>query len=271
MTFIEFLVQKFGSFKSRKNGEELLFFCPSCDRQKFYVNIKKGVFNCVRCGHHGKLVKDENTGILRASLLPPPTELVERNTDLEIPEYVPFSSGNPGTSSMVHFLMSRGIPSMPSQWGSSTYWKLRDRLIIPIREEGKIVSYVARAVDGSEPKELSGPNRGSYLYGYDGVRSGRVIVIVEGIFDCEKVKRAGYDSLAILGSHITDTQVGKLGSLKPNKIKIMFDGDDAGWHGMMDAYDKIIKRLPWIVEWVYCPEGEDPGDLSEKEIRNLLG
>jgi DNA primase len=166
--------------------------------------------------------------------------------------------------------------------GYSVHPKLVGRLVIPIREEGLVVYYVARLLTTDTPllaKEI-GPknsdgfmNRGEVVYGLDEVHAGMVVVVVEGIFDSERLRRCRIDntcSVALLGSHLSDIQLGKILSKKPKKIVLMFDGDEAGRTGAYLAKVKISKRFRGLLSIIYMKDGQDPDDLDEKTIKIIL-
>ena len=147
------------------------------------------------------------------------------------------------------------------------------RLFIPILENGKLMCWVARSVDGREPKELSGPNRSHFFYGYDALwnfPNTKPIILVEGIFDCLQISKWG-PCLALMGSHISDIQVGKLMALKPSQIILMLDGDEAGRKATEGIARKLGKRMnPMNIRKIWLPDGLDPDDLSREEFNKLM-
>ena len=267
MNILRALTLKLGKPTPHKGGKELSFPCPKCGGPKFDVNISKGVFNCFsgKCGYKGKLselIEGWNRQTYRETL---PTQLSEATTQkCEIPGFRPMP-----TQAGEEYLRKRGIVGRFA-CGSSIHLELRGRLVIPIIEEGHIVSYTARAIDGRKPKDIAGPDKGQYLYGLDDVVADDTVVIVEGVFDCEAVKRAGYKSVALLGTNLTDVQLGKLLAKKPGVIVLLFDGDDAGCIGMQKALKKIIRRTHTEAYAQIMPPDKDPDDLSPEELRELL-
>ena len=241
------------------------------------MNFIKKIFHCFRCGY---------SGVAKALGIP----LQSSNNDgriledkpIKIPGFYPFRGFTSLCSLqfltlLQDFLGSRGLEFLAvvdKGWGWSEDLRLRNRLIIPIKEKGQVVCYIARAFKGQEPKELcpSGEisNRSHFLYNLDAIVGGERVVVVEGIFDCEALVRQGYNSVAVMGSHLSDIQVGKLLAKKPSMIHLMFDGDDAGRKGAMESYKKLIRRFSGIVRISTAPEGKDPDELSIRELRKLL-
>ena len=97
-----------------------------------------------------------------------------------------------------------------------------------------------------------------------------LVVLTEGIWDCEKVMQAGYPAVASFGCHLSDIQLGKLLSKYPVCTYIMYDGDQAGLDGAIAAYRKIIKRCSTPVQIIRIPDEKDPCDLKEAGIRWLI-
>ena len=274
MNLLQLLVKKLGAYTQAKQGTELIFACPRCGRMKFYVNPKKRLFQCFRCSYAGYVdqildsleervphierIWNQIQSSAEMAIIPPfPMEVIPKFRKSEMPY------------TFKYFLESRGFDFYGDQvkeWGFSDDFKLKDRIIIPIKEDGKVVSYVARSWDGTEPKEISGPNRSQYLYGLDDISPDQRVVLVEGIFDCEHLRKHGYNAVAVMGSHLSDIQIGKLLAKKPSSIVIMFDGDEAGMNGTKIAYAKLIKRTHTPIDISWLPEGKDPDDLSKEEL-----
>ncbi len=260
---IKNLLRKLGNFTTRKGGQEYIFTCPDCRRPKLEVNLKKKVYYCFYCSKGGRLEpgKDNLAQGGPHQALPMKTE----------PVGIPGMVLKPLPDSF------RGVPidrMMAQGWCYSADFKLRNRLIIPIWENGKIVCYAARALKGQEPKELYPPatvsNKSSYLYGYDDVPMYETIVLVEGIFDCEAVRRAGFFCMASLGSHLSGVQIGKILKKKPSGIILMYDGDLAGREGMFKAWKDLRERYAGPICPIWLTEGMDPDDLDSGTMTRLI-
>jgi len=189
-------------------------------------------------------------------------------------------SGYPSDVEFTKFTKERLNGQFCIDWGVCVWgnYKMRERIIIPIRENGKTVCWIARAIkDGQKPKEISPPvsiaNKSHFIYGLDEITDGDKVVVVEGIFDCEHLKFHGYKSVSILGSHISDIQIGKLLAKEPSEIYLLFDGDDAGRRGSRDAWVRLSARCSnmfWKIISINIPDEKDPDDLSPKELRGFL-
>jgi len=280
------LIKLLGSYRLRKAGEEFIFNCPKCSRKKLEVNFRKAKFNCFYCnwgGRLSRLFKNFGSRVPVSEREQVHWKIFKKEFPMEdkvitIPEF--FDVGEVGRfdGKYLRYLEKRGVDLeriKALHWGLSTDWRLRERIVIPILENGKAVCYVARSVeDGVEPKELSPPssicNRSHFLYNIDSIKQGDRVVVVEGIFDCEAVVRAGIPCVSSLGSHMSDVQIGKLLAKKPESICLLFDGDNAGRKGVLDAFNEIWRRFNGRVRISICPDSKDPDELSISELKGLI-
>ena len=277
MTVYRTLLQKLGQYKTRKQGQEFIFSCPKCKRLKFEVNFKKRLFNCFRCGWSGGIYQLYGYFKLSSSKFQP---ILTKSNPIEtkeitIPKYMDTSHFSWKERK---YLFDRGLDFQRTydlKWGLSSDPKYRNRVMIPIIEDGKIVCYTARAVlPAMNPKELfpkaEVANKSHFLYNYDGISARDEVIVVEGIFDCEHLVKLGHKSVAILGSKISETQIGKLLGKKPLSVTLMFDGDSAGIKGQIEAYASISKRYSGHVYMCKLPFERDPDELTKDEIETLL-
>lgn len=267
------LVRKFGEYKLR-SGDEIGFDCPKCGpgRKKFHlgVNLKKRVWHCFKCtfsGHFGGGIK----------LIEKP-KLVQREVTARIRGFRRLNLSN---KSVLKYLRTRGLSYKRARrlgWGTCTDQRYKDRLIIPIFEDKEITFFVARSINGGNPKELSPKKdegwaqRSEIIYGIDRIQTPtRQIVVVEGIFDAEHLNYLGYTAVSILGSHISEVQVGKILSKRPEEIAILLDADDAGYKGTAQAYSLFLRRFRGRLLRGVPTEGQDPDDMTPEQLKNILG
>jgi DNA primase len=152
----------------------------------------------------------------------------------------------------------------------------KGRLVIPLidHQEGLnvLVGYAARALDASDPKYLfpsreKGFYKSHLVYNLAQVRE-RAAVIVEGFFDCMKVTQAGFPAVAVMGSDVSDRQADIL-CARFERLVIFFDGDAAGRQGTDRALVALGRRGRYV-RAVLLPDGSQPDQLSEEEIKRLL-
>lgn len=260
------LVHRFGPFKSQKGGSELIFRCPDCDKMKLSYNVAKNMFHpCWSCSFSVRLKRTAKR-FLKAF---EPGKKVAEDQPLMDVDIFPLS-GRPVEA----FLEKRGVDinvAMDNRWGMTK----GGRLYIPIVENGNLMCWVARAVDDRQPKELSGPNRSHFFYGRDQAadltqKLPPTFILVEGIFDQIHIKKWA-PCLALMGSSISDIQIGKLMALRPAKVILMLDGDEAGRKATETIAAKLGKRMnPLSIRKIWLPESKDPDQITREEFEDLL-
>lgn len=162
----------------------------------------------------------------------------------------------------------------PRQQGEGFYDTLRERLVIPIRDErGRVVAFGGRLLEGDGPKYLNTPETRLYqkshvLYGLDVARNaiqqkGRVIV-VEGYFDVLGLQQAGFaEAVATCGTALTPHHLEKIRRLARDVILVM-DADEAGLRAAERSLPLFVEAgiQPWRLE---LPGAKDPDELVRAE------
>ncbi len=92
------------------------------------------------------------------------------------------------------------------------------------------------------------------------------MVLVEGPFDAMRLWQVGLRSVvALLGTGLSPAQRALV--LSASKCVVMLDGDDAG----RDGARRLASALtPHPTQVVGLPNGRDPADLNEEELRHLV-
>ena len=163
-------------------------------------------------------------------------------------------------------------------WGVG-YWKRgKQGVFFPIYDSDKrFVGYTIRWIfpkdDAPSYFHMPGLKRNKILYGenmIDEKRSDKY-VIVEGPIDALKVWQAGYNALSPIGGSFSDGHVSKILLLARNLSGfVMGDGDKAGRELSNDVYNRLSDRKLKISK-IECPDGRDPADLNNEEIKKLIG
>ncbi len=153
-------------------------------------------------------------------------------------------------------------------------------ILFPIVWEGKDVNWYIRGINKRLAKNAKGrycPKRplgkdAGILWSPDGIPPKVPVIIVEGIFDAERVRsivvknKLLFTVVAVLGGRLYDEQAKHLRTA--DYIVHLADGDDGGVtlsesiKGKLDKFTKVLIRE--------LPEGEDPGDADEYLILKLL-
>lgn len=139
--------------------------------------------------------------------------------------------------------------------------KMEKRLLIPIVENEKIISYEARDYTRTSEKKVLYPKGGSVstLFNIDHLDRNKPLVVVEGIMDMPKIwSRITKNVTTTFGIQLTGRQRTLLKEFK--KIILFPDGDDGG-RRFIENIDKILD-YEFEVAWI---EGSDPGEASLEE------
>ena len=150
---------------------------------------------------------------------------------------------------------------------------LSGRVVIPIHDEhGQLVAYAGRSVDGREPRYRfpAGFGKSQVLFNFHraAATAGDTVIVVEGFFDCLRIRQAGWESVvALLGTELYEHPA-ELLHARFGRVLLMLDGDEAGRLGR----DRVAARLRNRCEVgvIKLPEGEQPDQLPEGELRRLI-
>jgi len=257
------------------------------------VNLTSNLISCWRCGVKGSVVRLIKE-IEKTNSFPEVLSIMERHQDfsrlslikedvesthqirIQIPGF--FASMEwPNVPQLVkNFLFNRGFDPETICRSKSLFYggvagKFKHRLILPITQKGKLVSWVGRDLSGRstipylnlEDEKSVFPVK-STLYGYDEAPPGRNVVVVEGIMDQWKL---GPGAVATYGTQWTQKQVSLLRELYPNKVIILFDSEDMA----QESAVKLSKQI-WFCdcEVQELTEVNDPGDLTLIQGKQLM-
>jgi 5S rRNA maturation endonuclease (ribonuclease M5) len=183
-----------------------------------------------------------------------------------------------GIDTRHRYLTQRGISPATAQWfGVGMYQGagfLAGRCVIPIRDEqGRLVAYAGRAVDGQEPKYRfpAGFRKSQVLFNLDRamLTAGPNVIVVEGFFDALKVHQAGHPAVvALMGSSFSQRQSELLLS-RFASVTLMLDGDQPGRRAAEGMAEWLRPKVR--VHQVELPNRVQPDQLSAAEINVLVG
>lgn len=153
---------------------------------------------------------------------------------------------------------------------------LHNKLMIPIRQKGKLRAVALRDTTGTFSAKWmyqpDGIKTHEMLYNIDKVtemienEEAEEVILVEGIFDVWAYHRIGIDNVvAIFGSSLGESQYKEL--LKLNVlVTCSFDSDDAGKKCTAKVLEQMKNKCD--VKVIELPEGKDPDDCTEEELLN---
>lgn len=158
-----------------------------------------------------------------------------------------------------------------SLFSSSHAGNFRHRLIIPVIMKRKTVGFIGRDVTGraalrykSSPDTHNLIVRRRWLFNIDSVQNGNAI-LVEGPLDA---MRLGDGAIAMFSTAFSNEQILQLAKMRLKNVFVMFDGESPA---IQQAYKLAYRLAPFVehVEVIEMPEGKDPGDMSQDEVRKL--
>src|SRR5207248_2355802 len=174
---------------------------------------------------------------------------------------------------------------VPRKKGPGLYDRFRGRLLIPIRESGRIVGFGGRLLEGqSEAKYVNSPDtplyqKGQTLFALDrareAIRRDEVAVFVEGYFDAIGLHQAGVvTAIATCGTALTEKHLELVKKAGAKELVFVFDGDAAGMRAAQRASEiAAAQAVPARV--LVPPGGEDPDEtvlrVGIQGFRELLG
>src|SRR5207245_11268376 len=173
---------------------------------------------------------------------------------------------------------------VPRKKGPGLYDRFRGRLLIPIRESGRIVGFGGRLLEGqSEAKYLNSPDtplyqKGQSLFALDrareAIRRDEVAVFVEGSFDAIGLHQAGVlTAIATCGTALTEKHLELVKKAGAKELVFVFDGDAAGMRAAQRA-SEIAAAQAVSARVLVPPGGEDPAEtvlrVGVQGFRDLL-
>lgn len=286
---VDALLSKLGEPNIVSGDTEFIWCCPFCFdkigredvKYHLYVNPTKGKFMCHRCETKGTVdyllrrlgIRD----IKQISLsLDDIWELLTEvgSTASAPPDYsqlvypVPTMRIREGMISYDYLVNERGYePSVIKMYKLrvGTSW-LKHRIFIPTHMQGKRVFFVARTINGEEPKYLNPKERyrRNYLFNYDQAIGYETVVVTEGVFSSLAV---GENAVAAFGKYVTPEQIKLLLKMNAKEYIIALD-EDAQENAVRCA--SLLSARGARVRIAELPKGEDPDSISQDELQRVL-
>ena len=149
---------------------------------------------------------------------------------------------------------------------------VRNRLVIPIFWEGKMVGWQTRAIDDSLPKyyTMPGLKKTQMLFNGDRASQYKFGVVVEGVFDAFKV---GPRAVALLGMEVSFRQKELiLAYWSRGAVCIMLDPEALDDMKRMDRLNDMLgsENFRWGSFTLSLPPGEDPGSMKREDLWYLI-
>lgn len=162
---------------------------------------------------------------------------------------------------------------LPRKSGTGHYDRFRNRLMIPIHNEGgNVIGFGGRTLDGSDPKYLNSPesevfNKSTLLYNLhrakQSIRRLDRAILVEGYFDCIALDANGVNgAVASMGTSLTPGQASLIGRYT-KRVIVCYDGDPAGRNATLKAAPVLLSS-GLNVEVLNVGQGDDPDTFIKK-------
>lgn len=195
------------------------------------------------------------------------------------------SSVSPGALEYESFIPPFGLEYLDNRKISEksiAAWNLgwlpeEQRIAIPALDERGVVRFlIKRGVKPSQqPKYLytEGYPKTHLLFGAGQIDLGMVqshgLVIVEGSIDAIRLHQHGLkNTVAILGTGVSEHQRQIISRIKPRKIFLLFDKDSAGIHNIEIASQRLRKYPMFVCRY---PAGKsDPAELTKREAYRVI-
>ena len=262
---------------------EIILHCPKCDHNtpKLYINIEMSVFNCFHCGFKGKIKQ----------LYKYPELISQLENQISLAEFAKLKSFRPLDIKNVDvledlnpvreisyedpqydYLLSRGFTEdliniyRPLVSLNPIY---KDRVILPIIENDKIIWFTARSLDPKSKLKYKNPSavsRKNIVFKSkvpENVLFSTDCVICEGVFDCFKIPNA----VSLLGKTISAENQTNLLEFLSNKSNIYVALDEGAEYNI-NILCKLFyswfpnKNIYFIDTTKYA--SKDLGNLSEE-------
>lgn len=159
--------------------------------------------------------------------------------------------------------------------------KYAQRLIIPCRENGKVVFWQGRDITGEHDRRYDGPciSSSQYLFNVDAAAQYEFTVICEGVFSA---MRTGPFAVATYGNKISDAQISLLQSRNVTRVLLLYDADSWRIHPnlllqghtnpppppIMKAMAKLMGQFQYI--YVKRLLRGDPDDVGTARIHTAI-
>lgn len=216
--------------------------------------------HCFRCGtndfeHRSERLSAREILALRSS----EEEVLGGRT----PQLTELHAGTVPSEARVWLLRAGISPEEAEHYGIGYSLQAR-RVFLPILHNGHATGqWIGRAVDGRKPKYImSRGSTGAVWYDIRG-RDGPCVV-VEDVLSAIKVRKSGFDCMAVLGTTISASNAAKLAE---RMVVGWFDADRAGQKG----YVKLRRATaPYGVETSKIVTSKDPKLYSTREIREFI-
>jgi DNA primase len=291
--YIQSVLAKYGFRNVRPSHNGFTASCPFHeDKHPSFGISKTGLWCCFSCKAKGNLKhlhkamgggeqdwKDslKELGVqLRANIV-----AIKKNTKIDLPEgFSKYGTKEHVPEYIAKRLKWETIHHFGLGEDTSGSWRLRDRCIIPIKFNGKVVGWHARALKPEQELRYYNPagfDIKEHIFNHDSCIRSKEVIVVEGAFNAMSMWENGFErTIAVFGTQFTTGQLSRIMSINPSSVVICFDrdpskivnGQERGKQGQKAAHKlgkMIHDAVPAFI--MPLPVGLDPNDLSASVLR----
>jgi len=286
-------------FNISGNGkEQIKVLCPfhKEDVPSMSLNLTRGIYNCFGCGEKGNII-DLISKLDKCSMkeafekVERPDNIMgdismrihktlyseERKADKIIPMFPDTFKKYENKEECPVYLLNR------LKWETIDHFKLgyceefKERVIIPILMDKKIVGFMARDYIGKEPKYLFPTDwKKSKCVFYDNTldleKFKEEIIITEGVFDTMSMFEKGFiNTIAIFGVLLSIEQLKWLCNVNSKRVVVCLDNDFEKVGNK--ASIQIAKKLRHYFKETYIMKlsSKDPAESPKEELVERYG
>lgn len=270
--------------------KEFACYCPyhnNTDSPAFFINKTTGLWYCFNpsCGMKGNFqqlvyrVTGKNAVTKHVITDDELLKALEVKEDIEEEDWlgklekILINFNDPKDLAKIQYITDRGFHPTVLRHFEIGYSEIQRRIVIPLRDEDyKVVGFIGRAVDEETKaryKYSDGLPKATVLFNLQNAKHYSDVYITEGSLDAIKVHQAGYPNvISTLGASVAPHQF-ELINKYFNEVTILSDNDPAGESMKQSIIKNCPRKTIFVVQY---PEGKkDPGELAEREIRDLIG
>lgn len=152
-------------------------------------------------------------------------------------------------------------------WCTSGYFD--NRLVVPVLQQGQLVTFHARYMKAKPPNGLKkvlypkGAKTGRCLFNIDVSRAYKLIVLTE---DCFSSMAVGHQGSGCFGTSLSRHQISLLLNSNAEEIAFLWDRD------ALDKAYKYAEQLAeyWKVRVVELPDEKDPDEIRRSDVWEMI-
>lgn len=284
-----------------KNGNNIKCLCPNPQHNdkhigSFVIDTNNGLGYCFSCHYSCNIIKLNRTlgekvdrSKVDFKLFRPMKKIKKQLNDIKVCGNLISIFDNEDALNYVHeigfnddFLKLYGVKvSLYTEMISSKLFdnnpstKIIDRIVIPLKYKGIIVSYECRSFKGGTPKVLYPKGAfNDFIFNYENLDLSKMVVLTESIKNLGKGWNVYKNIISSFGNKLSDEKMKILNTIP--KLTLFMDYDNGGFTMLNELADKYKGEL-YVT---YCSKqyrdnegklkGYDMNDLSLSDIRKYI-